>query len=184
MRDRVVELHEEWRAVEGFELYEVSNQGRARSWVVSGSNSRRRANSPRILKGKRHKFGYTIIPMADDNGKIVYKTLHRVILQTFGGKPPSPDSDCRHLDGDPSNNRFANLAWGTRRMNCADMLIHGTRRRGQMISTSILSETDVLAIIPDRRCHRVIAEDYGVCRSTITSIKNQKNWRHLEEVAS
>jgi hypothetical protein len=35
---------------------------------------------------------------------------------------------CRHLDGNPSNNRPDNLRWGTAKENAADMIRHGRLR--------------------------------------------------------
>ena len=36
----------------------------------------------------------------------------------------------RHLDGDPTNNRVGNLAWGTQADNMADAVRHGTTLKG------------------------------------------------------
>lgn len=52
------------------------------------------------------------------------KFVHRLILETFVGYCPE-GMECRHLDGDPSNNHLSNLQWGTRLENVADRRRHG-----------------------------------------------------------
>jgi hypothetical protein len=36
--------------------------------------------------------------------------------------------ECRHLDGNPTNNTPENLAWGTHAENCMDTVRHGRSR--------------------------------------------------------
>nr|WP_243737862.1 HNH endonuclease [Blastococcus xanthinilyticus] len=50
--------------------------------------------------------------------------MHRLVLLAFTG-PASPGEVGRHMDGDPSNNRACNLAWGSPAENTADMLRMG-----------------------------------------------------------
>jgi hypothetical protein len=58
-------------------------------------------------------------------GRIGYRFVHRLVLEAFVG--PCPEGmECRHLDGDPANNRLENLRWGTHRENAADQVRHGT----------------------------------------------------------
>jgi hypothetical protein len=56
---------------------------------------------------------------------------------------------------------------------------HGLKRRGEANYCAKLTETDVLAIRVDDRMQSVIANDYGVNRSTIRDIKTRRNWKHL-----
>jgi len=42
-----------------------------------------------------------------------------------------------------------------------------------------LTTAQVLAIRADARLHRIIAQDYGVCRPTIDRIKFGRAWKHL-----
>lgn len=46
---------EEWRPVEGYEYYEVSNLGRVRSWI---NNKWKRRNTPKILSLHKLTKGY------------------------------------------------------------------------------------------------------------------------------
>lgn len=51
--------------------------------------------------------------------------MHRLILEASVGPCP-PGMLTRHLNGDPLDNRSANLAWGTHAENHADSVRHGT----------------------------------------------------------
>lgn len=58
-------------------------------------------------------------------------TIHTLVAMAWHG--PRPDGqECRHLNGDPTDNRPENLAWGTRAENMADMVRHG---RGKVART-------------------------------------------------
>src|SRR5262245_48467708 len=53
------------------------------------------------------------------------RLVHRLVMEHFVGPCP-PGMECRHLDGNPANNRLENLAWGTPAENHADAMRHGT----------------------------------------------------------
>lgn len=50
-------------------------------------------------------------------------TVHYLVLRTFIGPRP-PGQECRHLDGNKSNNTLENLCWGTRKENGEDATRH------------------------------------------------------------
>jgi len=61
--------------------------------------------------------------------------VHRLILEVFVG--PCPDGmECRHLDGNPQNNRLDNLAWGTPEENCEDREKHRTEESRARLGTA------------------------------------------------
>jgi len=49
---------------------------------------------------------------------------HTLVCETYHGLR-QPGQETRHLNGDPSDDRPENLAWGTRTENLADMIGHG-----------------------------------------------------------
>lgn len=74
------------------------------------------------------RYGYAVLEFMLDGPtgrKRVKRFVHHLMLEAFVG-PREPGQECRHLDGDPSNNRPDNLAWGTHAENEADKRQHGT----------------------------------------------------------
>lgn len=51
--------------------------------------------------------------------------VHREVCEAFHGPKPTPDHQVRHLNGDRTDNRAANLAWGTASENALDRIAHG-----------------------------------------------------------
>ena len=43
--------------------------------------------------------------------------LHQLVCETFHGPKPFPGAVVMHLNDDPSDNRAANLKWGTQKEN-------------------------------------------------------------------
>lgn len=109
---------ERWLPVPGYEgLYEVSDQGRVRSIP-------RPRTSGGLRKAERHAHGYAQVGLCRSGRRKMF-TVHRLVLRAFVGEP-QPGQECRHLDGDPSNNQLSNLAWGSRSENMLDAVRHGT----------------------------------------------------------
>jgi len=169
---------EQWKDIIGFNgFYKVSNYG--------GIQSLKRG-FPRILKPYPVPAGYLYITLCADNICKKYK-VHRLVLETFVGPCP-PGMECRHLDGDPSNNRIDNLCWGTRSENMKDVVKHGTlsinwpNNCGQNNGMSKLNDKKVLEIdslIMEGIPLEEIARRFKVNRSTVSLIKLRQTWRHL-----
>ena len=107
---------EEWRPVVGFDGYEVSDQGRVRSW---------KWKQVRVLTGRRHgRCGHVDVHISGPGGKS-RPFVHRLVMEAFVGPKP-PGLETRHLDGDPTNNRLSNLRYGTVSENQLDSVRHGT----------------------------------------------------------
>lgn len=109
---------ETWKPIPGYDgRYEVCTDGS----VASLRSGKRRRLKPVQWRDTR----YQRISLYDGKGYGRPRYVHQVVLLTFVG--PLPDGlVVRHLNGDPSDNRLANLAYGTRKENQQDSLIHGT----------------------------------------------------------
>lgn len=114
---------EEWRPVCGWErLYEVSSDGRVRS--LDRVDWRGQRYRGRMLTLNVKSGGYLTVGLCD-NGEHRTRAIHRLVAEAFLG--PRPDGcEVRHLDGDPKNNRLANLAYGSPSENSLDRVRHGT----------------------------------------------------------
>lgn len=103
---------EEWRPIPGHEgRYEVSNRGVVRSWS--------KQKQGQALSPGRNRDGYLQV-------RLVKKTVcvHRLVLAAFVGPLPS-GLVTRHLNGDRTDNRLSNLAYGTHSENARDAVAHG-----------------------------------------------------------
>lgn len=162
---------ERWRDVPGWEgLYRVSDQGRVYS------ERRRKFLSPRLNRGGYHFVGLC------RGGKQTEHFVHRLVLLAFRGPASDDKSVCRHLNGNPADNRLSNLTYGTQAENYADSIEHGTAfiPQGERNGRAKLSRTDALGIFtmshlsPDSQ--RDIASDFGIGRRNVSHITRRKNW--------
>ncbi|TXH10486.1 MAG: hypothetical protein E6R04_05275 [Spirochaetes bacterium] len=120
-------MDEKWMPVVGYEgCYEVSDSGRVRSVARTTvrSNGRPHTLTQQIRAQKETGKGYRSVTLIRD-AKLRTFTVHRLVLEAFVGPRPE-GNECRHLDGNPSNNNLGNLAWGTPSENQRDSLAHGT----------------------------------------------------------
>ncbi len=116
---------ERWLPIDGYEgVYEVSDQGRVRSLDRVDTSGRRRAGV--VLAQVISSTGYHQVGL-HYGGATRTMHVHRLVMLTFAG--PEPEGmEVRHLDGDRTNSRLANLAWGTHAENMQDQRAHGTHR--------------------------------------------------------
>ena len=159
---------ETWLAVVGYEgLYEVSSDGRIRNARTG------RLKVYTCDKQKRRPF----VGLWRNN-KIQRIYPHKAVLETFIGPRPKGMEAC-HNNGDPFDNKVANLRWDTTRNNQLDRIKHGTSNRGERCAAAKLTETQVRAIRADTRLQREIAAEYGVRANTISRIKCGRRWAHI-----
>lgn len=121
-------------------------------------------------------------------GLSVQKFVHQLVLETFVG--PCPEGmECCHNNGDPTDNRLANLRWDTPSANQRDAVKHGTQAglhsRGERNGYAKLTERDVGWI---RYWHKSgvmvkdLAEWFSVCVGNIHMVVSRKTWDHIKEV--
>lgn len=165
-------VQETWRpvAVPDFEdLYEVSDHGHVR-----------RGPQGRILKSGVHPKGYHGVVLSG-RGKRKSLLIHKIVLDTFVG--PRPEGlEARHLDGDPTNNRLSNLAWGTSSENELDKRRHGTMQRGERNGSVKLTESQVLEIVrrhANGESQRALAVAFEVSQPQVFRIVSGQRWSHL-----
>lgn len=160
---------ETWRPVVDGPAYEVSSLGRVRS-VATG----------RVLRARpcKGRGGHLQVQLGRAGGN---RYVHALVLEAFVG--PRPDGAvARHLDGDPTNNRPGNLAWGTVQENQADTVRHGRTTRGEKNPRARLTAEDVAAIREARtrgESLKALAARYGVRESCISRAASGKRWGHV-----
>jgi len=173
----------EYRLVPGYDgAYAAGNDGSV--W----SRRKRGGGAPGIMKMWRQLKGtmgnyYRLVKLSRDCNSSFY-TLHRVILEAFVGLRPD-GYHCRHLNGDPLDNRLDNLCWGTALENMQDQYLHGTRLNnvGSKHSSTKLHEDDITAIrnlVGEGLAQRSLAICYKVSRRVISSIVTRRTWKHVK----
>ncbi len=143
----------------------------------------------RELRRTFDRRGYirTSVMVNDEERSI---SLHRLVIMAWG-RLPRDGEEVRHLNGNPSDNRIDNLAWGTHRENEADKRLHGTMVRGEKQWMSRLTEAQVIEARAlrnaDPACwtYRRLADKYNISlpiiHRAISSQAERRCWAHLDD---
>jgi NUMOD4 motif/Helix-turn-helix domain/HNH endonuclease len=178
---------EVWKEIPGFPGYEVSNQGRVRSYwrkvglgYKKGTKQILDTEPQRIRKHSFTKYGYPQVRLSHD-GKKYTLLVHQLVLLLFIGPCPPGMESC-HNDGKPAHCTWDNLRWDTRSGNHMDKHQHGTATAGEKCPLAKLTDKKVLEI---RKLHaqgysqRKLAKMFNVVPQTINYIIHRRNWAHL-----
>lgn len=150
-------------------------------WSRWGKGYKTPTGPLRQLHPSPHKSGHFQLRVKI-RGKTKHVCVHQMICWAFHGPCPK-GKECRHKDGDPTNNRASNLAWGTRLENIRDQIDHGVFPRGEKIARAKLTAAKVRII---RRLYaagghtfRSLATRFGVNHSCIKLVVKRATWRHV-----
>ncbi len=166
----------------GYPRYAINESGVILSACLKGRASHKCKpwSKATHLAFSTNKDGYQKVQLTH-NGQPQSFAVHALVLSVFVG--PCPDGlQCRHLDGNPSNNHVSNLAWGTRVENAQDTVLHGTAIVGEKSPNAKLTDSDVLEIrsMRSRGCTlNEIAWDFEVSINTVISIVKRRSWKHI-----
>lgn len=133
---------EEWRSINGWPQFQVSNLGRIKSLarVVRRFDPHWGVDSNCFLKekiiktsdfygvdrrGVKRPFVAAKLVCFQADGKKKYYYVHVLVLDAFVGPRPKGMEAC-HNDGDGTNNKLSNLRWDTHKANIQDSISHGT----------------------------------------------------------
>jgi len=168
-------MAEQWREVEGWRGYEVSDLGRVRSWKRSRQTPD--ADLPRVLSSWQLSSGYLLVTLKDC-GRRANMYVHRLVLAAFVG--PCPEGrEAAHWDGDKENNALGNLRYATPAENTADKRRHGSIPAGAAHYATALTREDAQGIKNHPGTHRDAATAFGVTYHTAYRIRTGRTWRHL-----
>jgi len=129
----------------------------------------------RQLRQRLDKYGYPRVNIYRDHVMFV-RTVHQLVLGAFFSRPPS--SECRHLDGDSTNNRIENLRWGSVSDNAIDRVVHGTcplLRKGIDHPQGKITDEEVVEIVDAARsgtstCAE-LADRFGISEKYVLQLK-------------
>jgi hypothetical protein len=157
--------------------YLISSRGDVYSCWNTGPHNRMTHLYYKLSPGW-NKAGYLNVNVSG-----THRPVHALVLEAFVG--PCPDGlECRHLDGDPKNNRRKNLCWGTRQENMNDRVKHGkvtTKQMSQRASTKLDEEKvrEILKLRAEGVTCSVIAEWFGITPSMVSTITAGRCWKHV-----
>jgi hypothetical protein len=165
---------ETWRAIPGWPAYEVSDQGRVRSYYRFDRGRYDLAAIPqRFVRSRKGHGGYPILGLYNHARQWTVR-LHKLVMLAFIGPCPDGMEVC-HNDGNPQNNRLDNLRYDTHAGNCADPKKRTARIHGPHLFTPHQVEAIRLARAAGASYHR-LGREYGCCPGTIWYICNGRSY--------
>jgi len=161
-----------WKKIPGFDNYRVSRAG-----LILSLHKK----IPKILKPISKQTGYQYVFLYQDR-RCTKKYVHDLVLLAFVGTPRE-GQECRHLDGNPTNNTLANLRWGTKQENALDRRRHHTVPEGEKTGTHKLTENDVKEIrkIHGRISLRRLGHIFGISHTAIRRAALGITWSCINE---
>lgn len=170
--------------------YKVGEDGSVwRFWSLKGWKRRPPRPDP--------ETGYVRVTLSENNEtKRFY--VHQLVLLSFAGPCPL-GMECRHLDGDPTNNHRDNLCWGTPKQNGEDKVRHGRSPKGRKnywYGVRCPGTENHNAIIDDKKVRKMrrlysrynrrggwtlkrLALRFNVSISTVSKIVRREAWTHV-----
>lgn len=149
-------LKENWRVINGFSRYMISDKGRVKSLI-----------SNKIIKPMDNGKYYQVKIFSDDK-KASHPLIHRLVCQHFIDNPNNLPS-VNHRDEDKHNNCVENLEWCSMKDNCN----YGTRNE-RMAKSKVNGKTSKAVLQYDLKGNLIKewnsaldAQEIGVCRSAI-----------------
>lgn len=109
---------------------------------------------------------------------------HRLVLICFNKVDNYKNLQGNHIDGNKLNNALENLEWVTNQENRIHAVKLGLAAslKGETNPASKLLESQAIDIIQDLLHgvpYSVICKKYNCSKSTISAIKNKRNWTYL-----
>lgn len=130
------------------------------------------------------KNGYVknCLTLKDGTQKFYFR--HRLVMLCFVPRDDADELQVNHKDGNKLNNTLENLEWCTNQENRIHAVKLGLAAslKGEENPANKLKEIQVLDIIQDLLHHvpySQICQKYHCSKSTISAIKNKRNWKYL-----
>lgn len=163
---------EEWKVIEEFPDYEVSNLGRVRSW---------KSGEPKLLSLKLNKHtGYYLVCLTQNGYH--YKTVHSLIAIAFLGKPrgtigtKSGNWQVNHRNLDKRDNRVDNLEWVKRLRNtehAAENGVYVKRMSRQQVA-------EIKYLLAQDWSVPQIAKRYDIDPTVVYQIRDGRSYRYIK----
>lgn len=174
-----------WKDVPGYEgLYQVSNMGRVRSFLIGGRKKKNSieidkiSSTPKILRvNTKDRNKYPKVQLTRF-GVHRYFKVHRLVAKTF---IPNPNCypEVNHIDGDKCNNKVENLEWCSSSYNVRHSIkMHPNQLDGMIMYNRYVKTEPILQISKNGEVLRLFsscaeaARETGVCSRNILQVAN------------
>jgi hypothetical protein len=175
-------LPEGARLIPGFPDYCVTPEGAVYSRFARADYSQRPRHWKRLAASPERGRGYVHVNLYRHGAKLRHFRIHVLVMLAFVG--PCPEGlEIRHLDGNKSNNRLGNLAYGTPTENGEDTRKLGLARRGEAhYHAKIAAETvrEIRRLYSEGRAVGDIAGLFRLRRGHVSRICSRVLWGHVE----
>ena len=172
---------EEWRPIEGFPRYEISNKGRVKSFT--------NPNKPKILRPHQLKSGYLMVHLAKGeewgSNETECVRIHKLVADAF---IPNPLNRChiRHINQDRTDNRVENLRWTTPEESANDPITKANRmaavpQRIEKVSKTVLVYDEDLNLLSAFTSTAETARQLNLPQGNIVNVcsGSLKHYHHL-----
>ena len=159
---------EEWKVIDGYDDYYVSNLGRIKS--LKGKN-------PRILKQNFNAHGYLQVSLSKNNIRKTYR-VNRLVANAFISNPNNLPQ-VNHINCDKTDNRVENLEWCSISHNTKHAFDNDLCVKGEKHHKSKLKIEDVIFIKNSNLSQRKLALMFGVTKTAIFNIKKGLSWSYV-----
>lgn len=172
-------LNENWKPIPGFESsYEISDLGRARSIRrLVGREGAEYWQPEKLLKPQADTHGYFRVSCSV-RSVVTFKYIHQAVLEAFV-RPRNDGEECRHRNGDHTDNRLTNLTYGTKADNMQDALKHGTFPILERRPGAKLTRHQVIEIFTSAEPPSTLEAKYGIGTGVVRQIKMRQTWKSI-----
>jgi hypothetical protein len=135
----------------------------------------------RKITPKTGRSGYLKVCLFDENKKVHRFYIHKLVAETFLGERPE-GAQIRHLNGNKTDNRVSNLAWGSAKDNAKDRDRHNTTARGERNGFSKRKESQIREILKLKKLNFSnieIARKTSLSKDYISAVVCGKIWHHI-----
>ena len=176
-----------FRLIDEWEGYRVGSDGSIWTRRRKGNTGRPlsfvwRPLNPTFVSHGNHPKGRRVVTL-HNQGRKRWAYVHDLVCEAFHGKCPA-GMECRHLDGDSTNDVASNLKWGTSAENSADTVLHGRSAKGEQNGNSKLTDDEIAEIRTMKGVakRRVVAEKFHISITYVSYLWSGKFRKVSESV--
>jgi len=174
---------ERWRQIAGCSWYDVSSEGRVRTWKPVKPSQRHARKTPKVLKQRLDKDGYLRVTLTDDQGNKKVIRTHILVAHTFLGPPKG--RLVLHKKNKRTDPRLSNLEYGSYADNTDDKYIAGTHQKGEQNSRAEITKKQAKEIfrLKGKMTQAQIAQTYDISRQAVSDIHRGITWAEVTGAA-